>query len=175
MISSFCMDWSSRTLVSASLKNIAMVFQLSPALIAWNHARWSLMCGFEWERSEESSFRVCPSHSRRYFSFCYFEHSCFSFNNTYTFVRETVELNFNKTNFVWQTDRDHEYGKDVYPFSFQNGTLIDGGRRSKDSCEYFSLAIIYCTIWFRPFYIKLRTNNLTTKITMSLWFCNLLL
>lgn len=50
------------------------------------------------------------------------------FNDTYTFVRETVEMNVNRKNIAWKSDRDHKYGKDVYPFNFQNGTLIGGGR-----------------------------------------------
>lgn len=49
------------------------------------------------------------------------------FNDTYTFVRETVEMKVNRKNIAWQSDRDHKYGKHVYPFNFQNGTLIGGG------------------------------------------------
>lgn len=48
------------------------------------------------------------------------------FNDTYTFVRETIQLNVNRKNISWRSDRDHKYGKDVYPLNFQNGTLIGG-------------------------------------------------
>lgn len=48
------------------------------------------------------------------------------FNDSYTFVRETVEMAVNRKNIAWQSDRDHKYGKNVYPFNFQNGTLIGG-------------------------------------------------
>lgn len=49
------------------------------------------------------------------------------FNDTYTFVRDTVEVNVNRKNIAWKSDRDHKYGKDVFPFNFQNGSLIGGG------------------------------------------------
>ncbi|XWS16001.1 hypothetical protein CRYUN_Cryun34aG0049300 [Craigia yunnanensis] len=43
------------------------------------------------------------------------------------FVRE---LNSRSTgrNIAWKSDRNHKFGKNVYPFNFQNGTLIGGGR-----------------------------------------------
>ncbi|XP_020269990.1 putative ALA-interacting subunit 2 [Asparagus officinalis] len=50
------------------------------------------------------------------------------FNDTYTFVRETVEMNVKRKNISWESDRTHKYGKDVYPYNFQNGTLIGGAR-----------------------------------------------
>jgi len=49
------------------------------------------------------------------------------FNDTYTFVCETVEMNVKRKKIAWESDRDHKYGKHVYPFNFQNGTLIGGG------------------------------------------------
>ncbi|XXG66012.1 hypothetical protein AAC387_Pa05g3574 [Persea americana] len=50
------------------------------------------------------------------------------FNDTYTFLRETVELKVNKKNIAWKSDREHKFGKHVYPFNFQNGTFIGGGK-----------------------------------------------
>ncbi|OVA09467.1 Protein of unknown function DUF284 [Macleaya cordata] len=50
------------------------------------------------------------------------------FNDTYTFVHRTMELKVNRKNIAWKSDRDHKFGKDVYPFNFQNGTLIGGGK-----------------------------------------------
>ncbi|KAK1326379.1 putative ALA-interacting subunit 2 [Acorus calamus] len=50
------------------------------------------------------------------------------FNDTFTFIHESVELNVNRKNIAWQSDRDHKFGKDVYPFNFQNGTLVGGKR-----------------------------------------------
>ncbi|XP_065878288.1 putative ALA-interacting subunit 2 [Euphorbia lathyris] len=49
------------------------------------------------------------------------------FNDTYTFIRGTAELTVNRKNIAWESDRNHKFGKDVYPFNFQNGTLIGGG------------------------------------------------
>ncbi|KAK4491574.1 hypothetical protein RD792_002326 [Penstemon davidsonii] len=48
------------------------------------------------------------------------------FNDTYTFFRGINELRVNRKNIAWQSDRDHKFGKEVYPFNFQNGTLIGG-------------------------------------------------
>lgn len=50
------------------------------------------------------------------------------FNDTYTFLRETLELKVNKKNIAWKSDREHKFGKHVYPFNFQNGTFIGGGK-----------------------------------------------
>ena len=50
------------------------------------------------------------------------------FNDTYMFFLESVELNVNKKNIAWKSDREHKFGKDIYPYNFQNGTLIGGAR-----------------------------------------------
>ena len=50
------------------------------------------------------------------------------FNDTYKFVRENAELNVNKHNIAWKSDRKHKFGKNVYPFNFQNGSLIGGAK-----------------------------------------------
>ncbi|GMH01469.1 hypothetical protein Nepgr_003308 [Nepenthes gracilis] len=49
------------------------------------------------------------------------------FNDTYTFRRGTVELKVNRNNIAWKSDREHKFGKEVYPYNFQNGSLIGGG------------------------------------------------
>ncbi|XP_059668791.1 putative ALA-interacting subunit 2 [Cornus florida] len=49
------------------------------------------------------------------------------FNDTFTFSRGTEELKVNRKNIAWKSDRDHKFGKRVYPFNFQNGTLVGGG------------------------------------------------
>ncbi|XP_075667857.1 putative ALA-interacting subunit 2 isoform X3 [Castanea sativa] len=36
--------------------------------------------------------------------------------------------NHRRKNIAWKSDRDHKFGKHVYPFNFQNGTLIGGGK-----------------------------------------------
>ncbi|KAI4300041.1 hypothetical protein L6164_033460 [Bauhinia variegata] len=50
------------------------------------------------------------------------------FNDTYRFSRGTSELKVNRKNIAWKSDCDHKFGKHVYPFNFQNGTLIGGGK-----------------------------------------------
>lgn len=51
------------------------------------------------------------------------------FNDTYGFSRNNQVLTINKSGISWKSDRDRRFGKDVYPKSFQNGTLIGGARR----------------------------------------------
>ncbi|CAL0320173.1 unnamed protein product [Lupinus luteus] len=50
------------------------------------------------------------------------------FNDTYKFSRGPSELKVNKKNIAWKSDRNHKFGKDVYPFNFQNGTLTGGAK-----------------------------------------------
>ncbi|XP_020552013.1 putative ALA-interacting subunit 2 isoform X2 [Sesamum indicum] len=48
------------------------------------------------------------------------------FNDTYSFFRGIDEVKVNRKNIAWKSDRDHKFGKQVYPFNFQNGTLSGG-------------------------------------------------
>jgi LEM3 (ligand-effect modulator 3) family / CDC50 family len=50
------------------------------------------------------------------------------FNDTYTFSRGSENITVNRKHISWKSDRDHKFGKDVYPRNFQNGTLIGGGK-----------------------------------------------
>ncbi|XP_020586566.1 putative ALA-interacting subunit 2 isoform X4 [Phalaenopsis equestris] len=50
------------------------------------------------------------------------------FNDTFTFDVKAGKLNVNRKNISWKSDRDHKFGNDVYPFNFQNDTLIGGGK-----------------------------------------------
>lgn len=50
------------------------------------------------------------------------------FNDTYEFTRGSTEIKVNRKNISWKSDREHKFGKDVYPFNFQNGSLIGGGK-----------------------------------------------
>ncbi|CAN1302364.1 Putative ALA-interacting subunit 2 [Linum perenne] len=50
------------------------------------------------------------------------------FNDTYTFSREASKLRFNRKNIAWSSDREHKFGKNVYPSNFQNGTIVGGGK-----------------------------------------------
>lgn len=48
------------------------------------------------------------------------------FNDTYSFVRHGAPLFINRKNISWKSDRDHKFGEKIFPFNFQNGTLIGG-------------------------------------------------
>lgn len=48
------------------------------------------------------------------------------FNDTYSFSRNNQQLNVNKKDISWKSDRENKFGKDVYPTNFQNGTLKGG-------------------------------------------------
>ncbi|XP_020974591.1 putative ALA-interacting subunit 2 isoform X3 [Arachis ipaensis] len=50
------------------------------------------------------------------------------FNDTFKFSSGSSELKVNRKNIAWKSDRNHKFGKDVYPFNFQNGPLIGGGK-----------------------------------------------
>uniref|UniRef100_A0A0E0LEE4 ALA-interacting subunit n=1 Tax=Oryza punctata TaxID=4537 RepID=A0A0E0LEE4_ORYPU len=49
------------------------------------------------------------------------------FNDTYSFTRGNENLTVDKKDISWKSDREHKFGKDVYPSNFQNGLLKGGG------------------------------------------------
>ncbi|KAL6975036.1 ALA-interacting subunit 3 [Sarracenia purpurea var. burkii] len=52
------------------------------------------------------------------------------FNDTYSFSNNNQHLTVNKKGISWKSDREHKFGKDVYPKNFQSGTLIGGANLS---------------------------------------------
>ncbi|KGN49419.1 putative ALA-interacting subunit 2 isoform X1 [Cucumis sativus] len=54
------------------------------------------------------------------------------FNDTYRFVLGKSELKVDRKNIAWASDREHKFGKHVYPFNFQNGSLIGGGNLDRN-------------------------------------------
>lgn len=72
------------------------------------------------------------------------------FNDTFTFSRERVELKVNRKNIAWKSDREHKFGKDVYPFNFQNGTLI-GGAKLDPSVPVSIMRSYLWSLWFAIF------------------------
>ncbi|EOA13634.1 hypothetical protein CARUB_v10026706mg [Capsella rubella] len=50
------------------------------------------------------------------------------FNDTFVFARERTKLKVSRNNIAWKSDREHKFGKNVYPLNFQNGTLIGGAK-----------------------------------------------
>ncbi|WOL15864.1 hypothetical protein Cni_G24645 [Canna indica] len=50
------------------------------------------------------------------------------FNDTYKFSLDNKNLTVNKKGISWKSDRDHKFGKDVYPKNFQNSSVIGGAK-----------------------------------------------
>ncbi|XP_065851966.1 ALA-interacting subunit 3 [Euphorbia lathyris] len=48
------------------------------------------------------------------------------FNDTYSFSRNNTEIQVNKKDISWKSDREHKFGSDVFPKNFQTGGLIGG-------------------------------------------------
>lgn len=49
------------------------------------------------------------------------------FNDTFSFsTKNNEKLPITKKGISWKSDRDHKYGKDVFPKNFQSGSLIGG-------------------------------------------------
>ncbi|KAG9143887.1 hypothetical protein Leryth_016091 [Lithospermum erythrorhizon] len=59
------------------------------------------------------------------------------FNDTYSLSVNNQSLAINKNGISWKSDRDHKFGKDVFPKNFQNGTLKGG--KSLDESKPVSL------------------------------------
>lgn len=79
------------------------------------------------------------------------------FNDTYTFSRNKRQLTVNKKGIAWKSDRDHKFGKEVFPSNFQNGTLRGGARLDEsipvslyhfisDKCSYTFKKSGYLTV-----------------------------
>ncbi|KAK3003349.1 hypothetical protein RJ639_019513 [Escallonia herrerae] len=58
----------------------------------------------------------------------YYQNHRSLFNDTYSFSCGTHKLRVNRKNIAWKSDRNHKFGMQVYPFNFQKGTLIGGGK-----------------------------------------------
>uniref|UniRef100_A0A2P2LZU1 ALA-interacting subunit n=1 Tax=Rhizophora mucronata TaxID=61149 RepID=A0A2P2LZU1_RHIMU len=50
------------------------------------------------------------------------------FNDSYSFSLNNAELPVNKKGISWKSDRDHKFGKNVYPKNFQRGGIIGGAQ-----------------------------------------------
>ncbi|XP_052208156.1 ALA-interacting subunit 3 [Diospyros lotus] len=48
------------------------------------------------------------------------------FNDTYSLSRNNQPLNITKKGISWKSDREHKFGKDVFPKNFQSGAIIGG-------------------------------------------------
>jgi hypothetical protein len=48
------------------------------------------------------------------------------FNDTYNLIRNNQNLTVDKKDISWKSDREHKFGKDVFPSNFQKGPLQGG-------------------------------------------------
>lgn len=48
------------------------------------------------------------------------------FNDTYSFALGNRPLPVNKKGISWKSDREHKFGKNVFPKNFQNGSFVGG-------------------------------------------------
>uniref|UniRef100_A0A7N0TG76 ALA-interacting subunit n=1 Tax=Kalanchoe fedtschenkoi TaxID=63787 RepID=A0A7N0TG76_KALFE len=55
------------------------------------------------------------------------------FNDTYVFSRNNLDLPINKRGISWKSDRDHKFGKNVFPSNFQNGTIQGGAKLDSET------------------------------------------
>ncbi|EOA30935.1 hypothetical protein CARUB_v10014082mg [Capsella rubella] len=50
------------------------------------------------------------------------------FNDTYTLSRKSQPLAINKKGIAWKSDKEHKFGKGVFPKNFQEGNITGGAR-----------------------------------------------
>ncbi|CAN7001798.1 hypothetical protein IGI04_020578 [Brassica rapa subsp. trilocularis] len=50
------------------------------------------------------------------------------FNDTYALSKNNQPLTVNKRGIAWKSDREHKFGKNVFPKNFQEGNITGGGR-----------------------------------------------
>lgn len=85
------------------------------------------------------------------------------FNDTYGFARNSQPLNISKRDISWKSDRDHKFGKNVFPKNFQNGTIKGGATldtsiplsRQEDLIVWMRTAALPT---FRKLYGKIEVN-----------------
>ncbi|KAG2315594.1 hypothetical protein Bca52824_018716 [Brassica carinata] len=54
------------------------------------------------------------------------------FNDTYVLSKNNQPLNVSKKGIAWKSDREHKFGKNVFPKNFQMGNITGGGRLKPD-------------------------------------------
>ncbi|XP_051125302.1 ALA-interacting subunit 1-like [Andrographis paniculata] len=91
------------------------------------------------------------------------------FNDTYQFTRNNQPLNINKHGISWKSDRDHKFGKNVFPTNFQNGSLRGGATLdpSKPLSQQEDLIVWMRTAalpTFRKLYGKIEVDLLQNEV-----------
>ncbi|XP_059317637.1 ALA-interacting subunit 1-like [Lycium ferocissimum] len=79
------------------------------------------------------------------------------FNDTYSFTSSNgnKSLVVNKKGIAWKSDRDHKFGKDVFPSNFQSGPLIGGGNLTNQSLSEQEDLIVWMRTAALPTFRKL--------------------
>ncbi|KAL3338196.1 hypothetical protein AABB24_030376 [Solanum stoloniferum] len=79
------------------------------------------------------------------------------FNDTYSFTRSinNKSLDVNHKGIAWKSDRDHKFGKDVFPLNFQSGPLIGGGNLTNESLDKQENLIVWMRTAALPTFRKL--------------------
>ncbi|XP_060212614.1 ALA-interacting subunit 1-like [Lycium barbarum] len=79
------------------------------------------------------------------------------FNDTYSFTSSNgnKSLAVNKKGIAWKSDRDHKFGKDVFPSNFQSGSLIGGGNLTNKSLSEQEDLIVWMRTAALPTFRKL--------------------
>ncbi|CAN4096040.1 unnamed protein product [Withania somnifera] len=79
------------------------------------------------------------------------------FNDTYSFTSSSgnKSLAVNKKGIAWKSDRDHKFGKDVFPSNFQSGPLIGGGNLTNVSLDKQEDLIVWMRTAALPTFRKL--------------------
>ena len=54
------------------------------------------------------------------------------FNDTYVLSKNNQTLNVSKKGIAWKSDREHKFGKNVFPKNFQMGNITGGGKLIPD-------------------------------------------
>lgn len=68
------------------------------------------------------------------------------FNDTYNFSVNSEQLAVNKRGISWKSDREHKFGKDVFPRNFQNGSLIGGAKLDENISVSSFLSMAYGSV-----------------------------
>ncbi|KAK4353682.1 hypothetical protein RND71_025876 [Anisodus tanguticus] len=79
------------------------------------------------------------------------------FNDTYSFSTNNgnKSLVVNKKGIAWKSDRDHKFGKDVFPSNFQSGPLVGGGNLTNVSLSEQEDLIVWMRTAALPTFRKL--------------------
>lgn len=65
------------------------------------------------------------------------------FNDTYKFSVKDKDINVDKKDIAWKSDKDYKFGSQVYPKNFQKGEGGIGGGKLNESLPVSSLVLVH--------------------------------